>query len=112
MVGLGPRDVALRARDFFLRVVYGRLRLIDLGNEFWDLQHRQHLSLADMVPYIDVDMADVASHLGVQLDVLVGNELAGDGKRSGNGLSLRHSNRGVRYMFVACACFFRGRAAR
>ena len=85
------RNTSLCARcDFFLRVVYGCMRLIDLGDEFWDLQHRQHLSLVDMVPYVDVDMSDVAGHLGVQLDVLVGNELAGDGKRSGNGLPFHH----------------------
>ncbi len=63
-----------------------------LGN----LQDGQHLSLVNVVADVDVDVLDVARHLGVQLDVLVRAELAGDGKRIGDGLALDRSDGGVR----------------
>ena len=103
MVCLGPGDVTLGACDFFFRVVYGGLRFIDLGNEFRNLQDGKYLSLMNVVPNVNVDVPDIAGHLGMQLDVLVGDKLAGNRKRIGNRLLLHRRNGGVRYMLVVCA---------
>ena len=93
----------MRPLNLFFRMMHCGLRLIDLGNQFRDLQHREHLSPVDVVSDIDVDVADVAGHLGVQFDVLVGDKLTRYRKRSGNGLALNRNNRGVRGMVAVCA---------
>ena len=55
IVGLRAQHVTLRTLDFFFGVVHGSLGFIDLGNHFGNFQHRQHLSLMDVVANINVD---------------------------------------------------------
>ena len=78
----------MRPLDFFFRVVNSGLGLVDLSHQFRNLQYGQHLSRVNVVADIDINIADVAGYLGVQLDILVRNELAGDGQRSGDRLAL------------------------
>ncbi len=99
IVGFGTGYVALSALNFFLGMMHRCFRRIDLGHQFGDLQDSEHLSLADAVANIDVNVADVAGDLGVQFDVLIGNELSSDRKSGGHGLALDRSDGSVGDIF-------------
>ncbi len=50
----------------------------DLRIQFGDLQNGQHLPSTDLVPNIHEDAADVARHLGVNIDLLKRPEFTGE----------------------------------
>ena len=56
-------DLTLRALDFLLGMVHCRFGLIDLGHQFGNFQHRQHLSLMHVIANVDVDVLDVSATL-------------------------------------------------
>ena len=56
IVGLGTGHVTLRALNFFLGMMHRCFGLIDLGHQFGDLQHSEHLSLVDVVANVDVNV--------------------------------------------------------
>ena len=96
VIGLGAQYLALRLMDLFFRMVHFSLCLVHLGHQFRNFQHRQHLSGVNPITNIDVDVLYITGYLGVQLDILVGTELPGDGQRVGNRLPLDRSDRGIR----------------
>ena len=58
-----------------------------------------------MVADVDVNVLDVARHLGVQFDILVRNELAGDGKCVGDGTTRHRSDGRERHVVARSAVF-------
>ena len=97
VVGFGARDVAVRALDLFLGVVDGGIRFIDLRDEFWNLENGQHLAVVHAVADVDIDLLDVSGDLGVDLNVLVRNELARNRKLVGDRLTFGDGDGGARW---------------
>ena len=71
VVGLGPRHFALSALNLFFGVMHGSLGLVDLRHQSREFPAPPALVPVHAVADIDVDVLDVAGHLGVQFDVLV-----------------------------------------
>ena len=88
-------DLFLCAIDLFVALVYLMHCLLELCFELRHFENCESLSLLDDIADVDVDFLDVTSDLGVDLDVLVGKKLAGDGELVGDGLTLNDGNSGA-----------------
>ena len=77
-VGFRSGDVAARPLNLLFRVVDGGGGFIDLGDKLGDLERGENLPGMHPVTDIYVDLLNVAGDLPMDLDVLVGKELACD----------------------------------
>jgi hypothetical protein len=59
------------------------LSALHLILEFWDFQKSQDFALTNAVPDIDFDPANVSRDFGVKIHLLIGQELTGNRKRTG-----------------------------
>src|ERR1700749_2674767 len=63
-------DLALHARNLFLRARDPRLRAFYLSVKLRHFQHCQCLSLANTISDIDIDMSDISGDLSMDIDLL------------------------------------------
>jgi hypothetical protein len=78
VLGLGARDLMLRAGDLVFAPAKLRYGTFQLCIQFRDLQDRKSLASLDLVADINVDVLDVAGHLGMNVYNLIRLELAGE----------------------------------
>ena len=80
MGGLGAPDFMLGADNFVAALGYLRDGALQLGLQLGDFEHGEGLALMDAVADVDVDVADEAGDLGMNIDDLIGLELTGQGE--------------------------------
>ena len=83
-------------RDLFLALRDLEDGLLELRLELGDFEHGERLTLLDHVADVDVDLLHVAADLGVDVDHLVGLELAGEGEDVVDIAALRGGHAGGR----------------
>jgi hypothetical protein len=81
----------LKSADLIRLCPYSRVVFVQLGLQFRDFEHSHDLTLADVRAIVDIQLLDVASHLGVHVDFLVGYEFGTEGQVLGDGPRFRNS---------------------
>ena len=91
--GLRPLQIALRSANLLLRSARRRVRAGKLRRQLRHFQHRQRLAFLHVVADIHINLADVARHLRVHIDVLERLEFPGDGQRAADVVTLHVHDR-------------------
>jgi hypothetical protein len=73
----------LCASDIRLTVADLGLSALHLILQLWDFQQSQDFALTNAVAYIYFDPANISRDFGVKIHLLIGLELTGNGKRTG-----------------------------
>jgi hypothetical protein len=87
VVGLCSLQVALSAHNLLLCSSSRRISSGKLRREFRHFQDGQSLPFLNVIPHIDVYLADVARDFGVHVDVLKSFEFASERQRSGQAVA-------------------------
>jgi hypothetical protein len=97
----------LRARNLVVALRNSRLAALELRLQFRNFQNSQGLALTHLIAYIDIDGANEAGNLGMNIDHLVGLELSRQAQGPRNRSSLNAGYRGRWDIRAGCLSAFR-----